>query len=74
MAYECPTSFGLVRLLRTSCYWVIEYKGRQLGRWPSPDAAVAAAGHYKTDFPDWDQARLAVPDDLLRWRPLGESL
>lgn len=74
MAYECPTPLGLVRLLKIGDRWAIQFKGRQFGRWSSPDAAAAAASRHETHFPDWDQARLAVPDDLLHWRPLGELL
>ena len=50
------------------------FNGKMRGRWTSPDAAATAASHHKTGLPEWDREQLAVPDDLLRWRPLGDSL
>jgi hypothetical protein len=74
MAYEYPTPFGLVRLLKIGCRWAIAFKGRQVGQSPSSEAAAAAASGHETRLLDWDRARHEVPDDVLRWRPLGESL
>ena len=42
-------------------------------RWASADDAVMAAVRYTTGLAEWDR-KLAVPDDLLRWRPTGENL
>jgi hypothetical protein len=72
--YEHPTGGGVLRLLRTRGSWTIEFKGQRRGRWRSPDAAVLAAAGHRTGLPNWDQASFVVSDDLLRWRPLGESL
>ena len=74
MAYEYPTSAGMLRLLRIGRRWAIEFNGSLRARWLSPDDAVAAAAHHRTGLPDWDHTRLVVSDDVLRWRPLGESL
>lgn len=74
MAYEYPTPVGVVALRKGSRGWVIEFQGRQFGQWASPDAAAAASCRQRAPLPDWDRARLQLSDDLLRWRPLGESL
>lgn len=74
MAYEYPTPDGFVRLVQVGSRWAIEFRGTRRGQWLSPDAAAAAASSHKTGLRGWDQARLAVSDDLLRWRPSGASL
>jgi hypothetical protein len=74
MAYECSTEGGVVRLLRMDRNWQIDFNGKRRGRWPSPDAAARAASLHKTGLPDWDRKQLYVSDNLLRWRPLWESL
>jgi len=73
MADENPASFGVVMRLKTGCGWVIQFHSKQLGQWPAPDAAAVASRRQQRRLPDWDQARLAVPDDLFRRQPLGES-
>jgi hypothetical protein len=74
MAYEYQTAAGVIRLFRIGQRWAIDFNGCQMVRWQSPDDAVAAAAYHQTGLPGWDRTRLAVPDDVLRWRPLGESL
>jgi hypothetical protein len=74
MAYEYPTTAGMIRLLRVGQCWAIEFDGCSNGRWHSPDDAVSAVACHRTGLAGWDQAQVAVPDDLLRWRPLGDSL
>ena len=74
MAYEYPTVAGVVRLLRIQRNWVIQFNGRQRGRWCSPDVAVVAIAQHESGLSEWDRVRADVPDDLLEWRPLGESL
>ena len=74
MAYECPTVAGVVRLIRAGRIWLIDFNGQRRGRWPTPDAAAKAASTHSTGLPDWDRSQIHVSDDLLRWRPLCESL
>jgi hypothetical protein len=74
MAYEYPTGGGVLRLVKAGCQWAIEFNGRRRGQWPSPNDAVQAAVRHSTGLDEWDRTRLSVSDDLLRWRPLGDSL
>lgn len=74
MAFEYPTPAGVVRLIRTEGRWLLHYAGRRRGEWPTPDAAAVAVAQHRTGLPAWDRKRVAVPGDLLDWRPLGESL
>jgi hypothetical protein len=74
MAYECPTAGGIVHLRKVGRGWVIDFEGKSRGRWPSPDDAARAASQHKTAITEWDRAGIYVPEDLLRWRPLCESL
>jgi hypothetical protein len=74
MAYEYPTVEGTLRLVRRGQGWAIRFDGRLHGKWTSPDEAAKAVARHMTGLPRWDQAQLLVPDDLLRWRPLGGSL
>jgi hypothetical protein len=39
MAFEYPTSAGVVRLIRAEDRWLLHYAGRQRGEWPTPDEA-----------------------------------
>ena len=64
----------MLRLIRMGRSWLIDFNGRRRGRWPSPDAAAKAASTHKTGLSEWDRKQLHVSDDLLRWRPLWESL
>jgi hypothetical protein len=74
MSYECPTTGGIIRLTRGKHRWCLEFAGSRRSKWRSPDAAVAAAARYKSGLPEWDRQQADVPDDLLDWRPLGDSL
>jgi hypothetical protein len=74
MAFEYPTQAGVVRLIRAEGHWLLHYAGRRRGEWHSPDAAARAVAEHRTGLPSWDRKRVAVPGDLLEWRPLGESL
>ena len=74
MAFEYATSIGLLRLAQTDRGWVLNFVEDQGGIWTSPDAAVSAAARHETGLRAWDRANADVPDDLLDWRPLGESL
>jgi len=74
MAYEYPSSAGTVRLIQDRGRWLLHFDGRAAGRWPSPDAAAKAAASHRSGLPAWDRRRVEAPEDLLDWRPLGESL
>jgi len=74
MPFEYITDGGVLRLLGTECQWTIEFNGHRCGLWISPDDAVTAAVRHTTGLRDWDRTRLPVPDDLLRWRPIGDNL
>jgi len=73
MAYEDPTSAGMLRLLRIQRRWAVQFRRHRLGEWHSPDAAAIAAGQHATGLSAWDRDGPEVSDDLLDWRPLGES-
>ena len=73
MAFEFPVR-GTLRLLRTGCKWAVEFKGRRRTRWTSVDDATMAAVRHTTGLAEWDRTQFVVPDDPLRWRPIGENL
>jgi hypothetical protein len=75
MAYEYPTAIGVLRLLRMRQRWMVEFKGRRSGQWPSPDAAAKAVARRKSGLTEWDRKWSDdVSDNLLDWRPLDDSL
>jgi hypothetical protein len=74
MAFEYRANSGVVRLTKQRRYWAIHFNGRRWGHWASPDAAAIAAARHSTGHSDWDRAPSDVPDDILDWRPLGDSL
>ena len=74
MAYEYQTEAGTLSLLRIGQRWAIAFNGRQRCQWLSPDTAARAASRHKTGLTSWDHAQVTVSDDVMRWRPLGESL
>ena len=74
MAYEYPTRGGILRLHQAGCRWAIEFDGSRRVHWATPDDAVMAAVHHRTGLAGWDQLHLIVPDELLRWRPIGDNL
>jgi hypothetical protein len=74
MAYEYPTGTSVLRLTRKRRYWAVQFNGRQIGRWQSPQAAAVAVARHESGLSEWDRGRFFVPDDLLKWRPLGDSL
>ncbi len=74
MPYEYPTHAGVLRVLKAGRRWAIEFRGHVSVRWTSPEDAVLAAVHHRTGVAAWDRERLCVSDDLLRWRPLGDSI
>jgi len=74
MAYEYPTDRSLLRLTKRRRHWAVQFNGRQSGRWPSPDAAARAVARHESGLMEWDQGRYDAPDDILKWRPVGDSL
>ena len=74
MAYEYPTSAGPVRLTRVGTGWTVRYVGKAHGRWSSPEAAARAVAQHQTGLFEWDEEHLPVSEDIVDWRPLGESL
>jgi hypothetical protein len=74
LAFEYPGPAGTVSLMKTKGVWKVGFAGKVLGRWRSPEAAALAVARHRTGLPDWDQKRLPVSDDLLDWRPLGDSI
>ncbi len=74
MAYEYPTAAGTLRLIVKRRRWAVQFNGRWFGQWRSPDDAAAAVARHETGLSEWDRERFNAPDDLLDWRPLGESL
>ncbi|HXT80653.1 MAG TPA: hypothetical protein VN702_13905 [Acetobacteraceae bacterium] len=76
MAYEYPTTVGVLRLFRDNNHWAMQFRGRRSTmQWPSPDAAAAAIARHRSGLREWDDARSQdAPADVLDWRALGESL
>ena len=74
MAYECPVIEGTLQLVRDGQHWAIEFNGSPHGRWSSPDEAAMAAAHHRAGLQEWDRSQWAAPEDLMRWRPIGDSL
>ena len=74
MAYEFPSAAGTLRLFRVQRRWLLHFAGRQAGGWRSPDVAVKAVARHQSGLEEWDRQRIEAPDDLLDWRPLGDSL
>ena len=74
MAYEYPTTAGTVLLAQKHGRWVLHFAGHRTGRWPSADLAAKAIARHRSGLDDWDRRHLEAPEDLLDWRPLGDSL
>ncbi len=74
MAYEYPSTAGTILLVQIRGRWVLHFAGQRTGRWPSPDVAARAVAQHQSGLQDWDRRRIEAPEDLLDWRPLGESL
>ena len=74
MAFEFPTRGSTLRLLRTGRAWAVEFNGHSRTRWTSADDAVTAAVRHTTGLAECDRTQFVAPDNLLRWRPIGETL
>ena len=74
MAFEYPSAAGTVAVAKVRRGWRIVFAGHRHGHWSSPDEAVKAAARHRSGLNDWDRQRAAVSEDLLDWRPLGDSL
>ena len=64
----------MVRLTRRYRRWFGQFNGNQNGDWRWPEAAAIAVARYESGLAEWDRGRYHAPDDLLKWRPLGEAL
>ena len=74
MAFEYPTSAGMVRLIKIGKTWKVRYAGQRKGQWHSPDAAIRAVARHKTGLKDWDSQHEPISSDIIDWRPLGDSI
>ena len=74
MAYEYPSTAGTVQLVQFRGRWLLLFAGYRTGRWRSPDTAAKAVARHQSGLPAWDLRRVDAPEDLLDWRPLGDSL
>jgi hypothetical protein len=74
MAFEYPTGSSCLRLARRNRRWAVQFNGRRNGQWHSAEAAATAVARHETGLAEWDRALFDAPDDLLKWRPLGDSL
>jgi hypothetical protein len=74
MAYEYPSAAGILRLMKVQGRWLVHFAGRRSGRWTSPDVAAKAVARHRSGLAEWDRKRAEAPEDLLDWRPLGDSL
>jgi hypothetical protein len=74
MPYEYPSEAGTVQLVQVRGGWWLQFAGGRTGRWPSPDLAARAAARHQSGLAAWDRQRIHAPEDLLDWRPLGDSL
>ena len=67
LSYVYRTRAGLLRLSKIGQLWAVEFNEVLCGHWRSPNEAAFAAAQHETGVPEWDRARIAVPDDLRRW-------
>jgi hypothetical protein len=74
MAFEYPTGSSPLRLARRKRHWTVQFNGRWTGRWHSAEAAAHAVARYESGLAEWDRGSFYAPDDLLKWRPLDDSL
>jgi hypothetical protein len=74
MAFEFQTPVGVLLLRRKRSFWFVEINEQASGPFPTPGAAAAAVARHRSGIAEWDTTIFAAPDDLLDWRPLGDSL
>lgn len=74
MAYEYPSSAGTVQLVQVKGRWLLQFAGSRTGQWSSAEAAARAVARHRSGLAAWDRRRVETPEDLLDWRPLGDSL
>jgi len=74
MAFEHPTSTGVVCLTMRARNWELRFAGKRRGRWQSPDEAADAVAQHRTGLPEWDDSSEPVSRDIIDWRPIGESI
>ncbi len=74
MAFEYPTSAGVLRLTKEGRAWTLRYHDKRRGRWGSPDVAADAIARHAIGLPEWDDCSDEVSPDIIDWRPLGGSI
>ncbi len=75
MSYEYRGPHGVISLHQDGRGWEVRSGKARAGHWRSPDAAIEALHGRASGIRALDRlADVAVPDDLLRWTPLGEHL
>ena len=74
MSFEYPSTAGVVQLINADGRWLLRFQGRRAGAWNSPDQAARAVARHQSGLSTWDHRRVDAPEDLLDWRPLGDSL
>jgi hypothetical protein len=74
MAYKYPTATGILRLIKVEGHWLVHFADHRSGRWTSPDMAAKAVAQHRSGLTEWDRHGDEAPEDLLDWRPLGDSL
>jgi hypothetical protein len=74
MPYEYPSAAGTVRLIQRRGRWLLHFAGHRIGGWRSPDQAAKAVARHQSGLVAWDRRRIDAPEDIVDWRPLGDSL
>jgi hypothetical protein len=74
MAFELSTSAGMLLLLRTGKRWAVEFNGRRTGKWGTPNDAAIAVANHRSGILEWDIQQRDASEDILDWRPIGESI
>ena len=69
MAYEYPTTTGVLRLLQIKGHWVVRFNRRQFGQWRSPDAAaIAVVRRYVHQKKHWRASDYQIRRDRVEGR------
>lgn len=75
MAYEYRTTEGVLRVAQERRRWIVSFRGRRAGSFPSADQAVYAVVRRATGLGIWDRLQdVDVSPDILEWSPLADNL